>query len=429
MAGQCRVRHVFATADQGVGAGQGLESRVEGEGVIQYLGETLPACPLRPPPARRLRIADRRVTGNAAFHQSQLTAAEPGAFASGEVIGAAAGLPRIHRQRLFFDGTTQRLTQLRIGDQAETAGQAITFQFDDPALLLQAHAFQSVAAEGGQHVAIGAVVAVEQTERLQELAGPAWQLCGETGDGREGCLFGDAHDLGTVFFRGGGAGEQQWPAAGDHHALILHRQPGLDQRLQATGSGHAGQGPAREGQQQFAGAGAQDQFVVADQPAVFIVFNQQLFWRGIGDHPGAGMVVDVAVRGQAFAQVSCLIGHARLRTVAPDLPARQRVVVEHDDACTAGRGGKCGRHAGGAGADDQQIGVLIHQRVSTCMPSRQRVWQAKRRRPSMVTRHSWQIPIPHSGARRWPLTEVRLQPSLPRARAAATLVPSATFRA
>jgi hypothetical protein len=44
----------------------------------------------------------------------------------------------------------------------------------------------------------------------------------------------------------------------------------------------------------------------------------------------------------------------------------------------------------------------------------------------MVTRHSWQIPMPHNGARRWPLTDVRLLPSSPNASAAATLVPTAT---
>jgi hypothetical protein len=44
----------------------------------------------------------------------------------------------------------------------------------------------------------------------------------------------------------------------------------------------------------------------------------------------------------------------------------------------------------------------------------------------MVTRHSWQMPMPHNGARRWPLTDVRLQWSPLAIKAAATVVPWAT---
>src|SRR5690606_40193161 len=115
-----------------------------------------------------------------------------------------------------------------------------------------------------------------------------------------------------------------------------------------------------------------------------------------------------------------------LRAVAPDLPAGGGVVVEHGDARAARRGGQRRGHAGGAGADDED--VHFHGRLSTRMPSRHRVWQARRRWPSMVTRHSWHTPMPHTGARRWPLTEVRLVPSPPSISAAATVVPSATCR-
>ncbi|MNN05725.1 hypothetical protein D3C81_1184930 [compost metagenome] len=205
--GQCRVRHVFAAANQGVGLGQGLESRVEGERAVQRLGKTLPARPARPQLPGGLQIADRSVAGNRTFHQGQLTATEPCAFARRIMIGAVAGLPGIHRDGLIFDGATQCLTQLDVRNQPESTGQPITFQFDDVALLLQAHAFHSVGAKRRQYVGGGAVAVVEQAERLQPFAGPARQLRGETGDGAAAGLFGDALHLRAMLFGGGGTGQ------------------------------------------------------------------------------------------------------------------------------------------------------------------------------------------------------------------------------
>jgi hypothetical protein len=46
----------------------------------------------------------------------------------------------------------------------------------------------------------------------------------------------------------------------------------------------------------------------------------------------------------------------------------------------------------------------------------------------MLTRHSWQMPMPHSGARGMPLTERRVMPgAAAAASAAATLQPAATL--
>ena len=132
------------------------------------------------------------MAGNRTFGQGQFTAAEPGAFARCVMIGAVAGLPDIHRQRLSFDGVTQCLTQLDIRDQAEPTGQPITFQFDDFALLLQAHAFESVSAKGCDDMSGCTVMTVEQAERLQPFRRPARQLRSETGDRRERSLLGDA---------------------------------------------------------------------------------------------------------------------------------------------------------------------------------------------------------------------------------------------
>ena len=56
------------------------------------------------------------------------------------------------------------------------------------------------------------------------------------------------------------------------------------------------------------------------------------------------------------------------------------------------------------------------------------VWQARRMRPWMRTRHSWHTPMPHSGARGSPATEVRVVPGGCCASAAATLMPAGTWR-
>ncbi|VVO39564.1 hypothetical protein PS691_05608 [Pseudomonas fluorescens] len=360
MPGQCRVGHVFAAAHQGIGLGQRLELRVEGEGFVQGIGETLPAGTARPQLSGCLVVTDGGMASDRAFDQCQFTATQAGAFARRVVIGAAAGLPGIDRERLAIEGAIQGLAEQGVGNQAEAAGQAIAGQLDDFSLLLQAHAFQSFIAQGGQYVGPGTIMAVKQSQRLHQLIGPAWQLRGEAGDGGRGGLLGNSPDLRTVFFRGGGAGQQYWPAAGDHQAFAVHRQAALDQRLEAARASHPGQRPAREGQEQLAGAGAQNQFVVSDQPAAIGVFDQQLFRAGAGDHPGAGVVMDVAAGFEFFAQAARLIRQAGLGAVAPDLPARQRVVIEQDDVCSAGCRGEGGGHAGGPGPDDQQVGVFAH---------------------------------------------------------------------
>jgi|JI6StandDraft_1071083.scaffolds.fasta_scaffold124846_2 hypothetical protein len=56
-----------------------------------------------------------------------------------------------------------------------------------------------------------------------------------------------------------------------------------------------------------------------------------------------------------------------------------------------------------------------------------KVWQASWCAcPLIVTRHSWQMPMPHKGARAIPVTEMRVLVMPQRAKAAATLMPGST---
>ncbi len=74
---------------------------------------------------------------------------------------------------------------------------------------------------------VGAVVLVEQTERLEKFAWPTWQLRGETDDSGAAGLLGDAQHTCTLMLRGGGAGQQQGAAAGDDQPFATHRQATL----------------------------------------------------------------------------------------------------------------------------------------------------------------------------------------------------------
>ena len=61
------------------------------------------------------------------------------------------------------------------------------------------------------------------------------------------------------------------------------------------------------------------------------------------------------------------------------------------------------------------------------MPGAQTVWQLRTcARPSMVTRHSKQIPMPHSGPRGSPVTERRQADAPARATAVDTIDPADT---
>ncbi len=109
MADQFAVRYVFAAADQGIVAGQGLEPWIEGEGLAQCPGETLPACAARPQLLGGCAIANRRVAGDGAFHQRQFAAAKTGAFPGGVMFMASGRLPGVNRQRLVFNRAAQGL--------------------------------------------------------------------------------------------------------------------------------------------------------------------------------------------------------------------------------------------------------------------------------------------------------------------------------
>ena len=96
------------------------------------------------------------------------------------------------------------------------------------------------------------------------------------------------------------------------------------------------------------------------------------------------------------------------RTLPPDLPARARIVVEQRDARALARRRLRGVQARRPGADhdDVEVRSIVHRAVSITRPSRHSVWQASTcARPSIVTRHSWHTPMPHSAPRGSPVTE------------------------
>src|SRR5579859_2937580 len=90
----------------------------------------------------------------------------------------------------------------------------------------------------------------------------------------------------------------------------------------------------------------------------------------------------------------------------PDLAACVEVFIDQADTFACGSSGDCRRQSSGSGTDDQDVEGPSHC-VCTSMASSQRIWQLRRcGSPLIVVRHSKQMPIPQSGARGPPVTDV-----------------------
>ena len=85
---QFAMRHIFATADQGVGAGQGGQHRAaHREVAVQRIGKRIPARQRALQGLRSFGMACRSITGNGALHQRTLAATKAGAFTGGVHTG------------------------------------------------------------------------------------------------------------------------------------------------------------------------------------------------------------------------------------------------------------------------------------------------------------------------------------------------------
>ncbi|EES42576.1 hypothetical protein BMAPRL20_1453 [Burkholderia mallei PRL-20] len=231
--------------------------------------------------------------------------------------------------------------------------------------------------------------------------------------------------------RGGERGDQKRAAARDHDTLAAHRRAALDERLQAARARHAGQRPAGKRQQQLARAAAQNQLPVAEHERALLVLDEQRAGPRRGDDACSRQMAHVRLPQHAEARARERAGRG-VRPVSPHLSAGARVVVDDRDRAAAARRRARGGEARRPRADDRDVdrqNLVRHRVRSTCMPSRQSVWHASLRRPSIVTLHSWHTPIPQKGARAAPVHDVRAVSSPASASAAATVVPSTTSSA
>ena len=203
--------------------------------------------------------------------------------------------------------------------------------------------------------------------------------------------------------------EQQRPAARDHDALAIDRHAALEQRLQAARAGDARQRPAVERQQTLARAGRQDQLRVFDAGGRVAGFEQQASPPSGGNHLRTVHRREIRARRGIGEPVRQRLGRHDARTLPPDLPARARIVVDERDARALLDGHLRRPQARRPRADhDDVIALDLHRAVSITRPSRHSVWQASTcARASIVTRHSWHTPIPHSAPRGSPVTERR----------------------
>ena len=92
-----------------------------------------------------------------------------------------------------------------------------------------------------------------------------------------------------------------------------------------------------------------------DKPAVVGGFEQDAMRRGAGDKPGTVQRGDIFLRSNGFPVAARQGRELHLRTLAPDLPAGARIIVEDNDLLTAGRGRQCGGETRRAAAENQNV--------------------------------------------------------------------------
>ncbi|MNV00453.1 hypothetical protein D3C71_906150 [compost metagenome] len=308
-----------------------------------------------------------------ALNQCTFAAAKAGGFTRGEHTGHAGAHLCIDSQALATaerpaQCAAQHLPQVGVGYQPEPAGQAVAGHgFFGVLAFAQPHCLHLRGALNFQHMAAGPQLRVKQREGLQSLGRPARQLRCKASERAPRRLLRHAHHGGTRFVGGGGSGQQQRACACNDDALAAHVEPCLDEGLQGACTRHTGQRPARKGQQQLAGSGAQDDAVAVLRPAPVCVFQQQ--GRGLvaglgitqAHHAGARQQADVGVPGQRRAVLLRQGGQDHLGAVAPDLPTGLRVVVHDGDRCPAGRGSEGSRQTCGARADDEDVAALVRR--------------------------------------------------------------------
>ncbi|MNV02359.1 hypothetical protein D3C71_925930 [compost metagenome] len=221
-----------------------------------------------------------------------------------------------------------------------------------------------------------------QLRGLQHLGRPAPQRRGECMHLLPRDLLMDAEHLGAMPLQGVGSGQQQRAGARHQHALAAHRCALLGQRLRATGTGNAGQGPAREWQQQFACTGCQHQCAVAERGRAVVAVEQQLLATG-RDHFVTRQQRHTR-RVDLVTQCQRRCGGTEAHIVAPDLAAGHRLHIHDHHACALRRSSDRSRQAGWAGADHGDIAIqdfLSHgsappwhrpPAAGRCVPARRR---------------------------------------------------------
>lgn len=213
---------------------------------------------------------------------------------------------------------------------------------------------------------------------------------------------------------------QQRAAAGDQGIAQGLHHAALDLQLQAAEEHHPGQGPAGKRHAALMAAGGQEQVRILHLVQLFRLVEDHQALAVATDHAAVQAQVDVPGAGGEIApQFFQHPGVARAEVgridagpqgAAIDHPAGTRGLVEEDAGDPApGQLDGCG-HAGRAAADDHR--AQVHGRsswskrllsVSTRMPGRTTVWQARRLgRPSMATRQQWHTPMPQKAPLAWP---------------------------
>src|ERR1051325_10507245 len=204
--------------------------------------------------------------------------------------------------------------------------------------------------------------------------------------------------------------EQKRTGPRDHHAFTANRQACFHHSLQPSGTHHIWQSPTRKWQEPFPRSRGQHQIVISQLEQILRAFGEKNPRLRIIEHSFAENTFDVC---SLQTKVPLCSGFLRLiikQGFPPDLASNTWIFGDqrylHARLCCLDRRGD----SRGTCPDNQDV-KGVHDSYScefTSMPGSHTIWQLLQCGvPLIVTRHSKQMPIPQSGPRGSPVTEVR----------------------
>src|ERR1700722_87479 len=171
------------------------------------------------------------VSGDFAFDECQLQAANSGGFARAVCSGDRGLLILVHVNKVFAEPATAHARQLDVRYQMKTAGEIVAFDFAGLALARNADALEAPVSESGDRPTIGPMRdAAKIVRESQGFGGFAWNeqhLQAETRHAWSSGLLANANDLRATFAGVCGDCQKQRTGSGDDDAFSGNIETGF----------------------------------------------------------------------------------------------------------------------------------------------------------------------------------------------------------